>query len=297
MTYVITGATGNTGKPLAHALLDAGKSVRIITRDAAKAQDLVDKGAVLVLGSSTDPAVLNAAFAGATAVYFMIPPNGSAPDFRAYQAAAAQAAAEALQANRVPYAVTLSSVGAHLPEGAGVVQGLQIMESTLNALSETHVLHLRPGYFMENLLGQIGGIKAQGALAAAVNADKPFRMIATQDIAAYAAQRLLALDWSGTGNFQHLIGPGDVSYSEVTGLIGEAIGRSDLAFYQVSPADFHNFITNVWGASTNFADNMVEFTKALNDGRIEEKARLDALHAPTTIQEFLASTFRYVYSL
>lgn len=297
MTYVITGATGNTGKPLAHALLDAGKPVRIITRDAAKAQDLVDKGAELVLGASNDPAVLLSAFAGATAVYFMIPPDGSAPDLRAYQAAAAQAAAAALQANHVPYVVTLSSVGAHLPEGAGVVQGLQIMESTLNALTETHVLHLRPGYFMENLLGQVGGIKAQGAVAAPVPADKQLGMIATKDIAAYAAQRLLALDWSGTGNHQHLLGHGDTSYGEVTRLIGETIGRPDLPYYQVSPEDFHQFVTNVWGMSASYADNMVEFTHALNDGRIEEKARLDALRTPTTVQEFLATTFRYVYSL
>ncbi len=34
--YVITGATGNTGKAIASALLAAGKKVRVISRDAKK---------------------------------------------------------------------------------------------------------------------------------------------------------------------------------------------------------------------------------------------------------------------
>ena len=79
--------------------------------------------------------------------------------------------------------------------------------------------------------------------------------------------------------------------------IREAYDRSVIVFHQASLEDFHYFVTNIWGMSTSFADNMVEFTHALNDGRIEEQARLDALHTPTTIQEFLGSTFRYVYSL
>ncbi len=37
--YVITGSTGNTGKPITIALLEAGKKVRVISRDAAKAKN------------------------------------------------------------------------------------------------------------------------------------------------------------------------------------------------------------------------------------------------------------------
>ncbi len=38
--FVITGATGNTGSVAAQTLLDAGKQVRVIVRNAAKAKDL-----------------------------------------------------------------------------------------------------------------------------------------------------------------------------------------------------------------------------------------------------------------
>jgi len=44
--YVISGATGNTGKVIASTLLEAGKKVRIIARNVEKAKELTDKGAV-----------------------------------------------------------------------------------------------------------------------------------------------------------------------------------------------------------------------------------------------------------
>jgi uncharacterized protein YbjT (DUF2867 family) len=44
-TYVIIGATGHTGKPITTGLLEKGHAVRIVSRDATNARDLVDKGA------------------------------------------------------------------------------------------------------------------------------------------------------------------------------------------------------------------------------------------------------------
>lgn len=71
--YVIAGATGNTGKPIVLSLLEAGKKVRIISRDAKKAKELIDKGAELFIGDTSDAELLKKAFNGATAVYAMIP--------------------------------------------------------------------------------------------------------------------------------------------------------------------------------------------------------------------------------
>ncbi|VAV84342.1 hypothetical protein MNBD_BACTEROID02-806, partial [hydrothermal vent metagenome] len=60
--YVITGATGNTGKVIATKLLEAGKKVRIIARNAEKAKELTDKGAELFQGSTNDVGLLKKAF-------------------------------------------------------------------------------------------------------------------------------------------------------------------------------------------------------------------------------------------
>ena len=60
--YVITGATGNTGKVIASTLLEAGKQVRIVSRDAEKAKELTNKGAELFQGRSDDVELLKKAF-------------------------------------------------------------------------------------------------------------------------------------------------------------------------------------------------------------------------------------------
>ena len=44
--FVITGATGNIGKPVAEILLAERKDVRVIGRSADRLKDLVDKGEV-----------------------------------------------------------------------------------------------------------------------------------------------------------------------------------------------------------------------------------------------------------
>ncbi len=83
--YVITGATGNTGHLIAQALLDAGQAVRAVGRSTERLQPLVDRGAQAAVGDLHDADFLARAFAGATAVYAMVPPSFGAADFRAYQ--------------------------------------------------------------------------------------------------------------------------------------------------------------------------------------------------------------------
>src|SRR5215204_1467974 len=158
MKYVLTGAAGNITKPLAEKLLSAGAQVTIIGRNAAHLQPLTDKGAKAAIGSIEDVAFLQQAFTGADAVYLMVPPQYAAQGLEAYQQIGANYAA-AIKAATVKYAVTLSSVGAHLPQGCGPVTGLYRVEQELNKLTGTNVLHLRPGFFYVNFYGSLSMIK------------------------------------------------------------------------------------------------------------------------------------------
>jgi uncharacterized protein YbjT (DUF2867 family) len=293
--YVITGATGNTGKPLTLALLAAGKEVRIISRSAEKAQDLVDKGAHLFVGDTAQPETLGKAFDGATAVYAMIPPDFSVPDLTAHQRKHADALAAAIKKAAVTYVVSLSSVGAHLKSDSGVVLGLRHMEQQFDRIEALNTLHLRPTYFMENTLGMIGMIKQMGAMGSPVDPNCSLSMIATRDIAEYAARRLLSLDFAGK-NHQYLLGPRDLTYSEVTGIYGRAINSPDLKYVPVPFEDFKGIMINYAGASENTADRMNEFIRALNAGSVlEEAVRTPEATTPTTIEEF-AKMFSQVYS-
>jgi uncharacterized protein YbjT (DUF2867 family) len=187
--YVITGATGKTGKVVTNILLDAGKKVRIICRDKAKAQELVIKGAELFQGDTSDVEFLKKAFAGAAAVYALIPQNWTSANYTAHQVKHANAMAEAMKACQVKYVVSLSSQGAHLDSGGGVVTGLGKMEKIFDAIPGLNTLHLRPSYFMENTLGMIGLIKQAGIMGSPIRPDLKFPVIATKDIGEYAAKR------------------------------------------------------------------------------------------------------------
>src|SRR5262249_36144575 len=110
--YVITGATGHTGHVITKTLLAAGKKVRVIGRDADRLHNLVAQGAQPFVGDLANPEALSRAFAGADAVYVMVPPHATSPDYRAYQDRITESIASALEMTRVRYAVVLSSFGA-----------------------------------------------------------------------------------------------------------------------------------------------------------------------------------------
>ena len=294
--YVITGATGNTGKIIAYKLLEAGKKVRIISRNAGKAKELTDKGAELFIGDSSDPELLKRAFNGAMAVYAMIPIDWQTQNYTDHQVRYANSMAEAMKECKIKYVVSLSSQGAHLETGSGVVLGLHKMENILNRIEGLNTLHLRPTYFMENTLGMVGLIKQAGIMGSPIRPDLTFPVIATKDIADYAAKRLLALDFNGH-NTQNLLGAREVTYPEMAKVYGASIGKADLKYLEFSYADFKKSMMQNMGTSENVADNFNEFIKAMNEGKVMAKAKRDAESTtPTTIEEF-ANTFRYVYNM
>ena len=160
--YVVIGATGNTGRAVAETLLASGKKVRVVGRSAERLKPLIKKGAEPFVGSVDDPSAMARAFQGAKAVYAMVPPNYTAENPRADQNKIGDALARALAEARVTHVVNLSSLGAHLSNGAGPISGLHDVEKRLSTLSGAHIVHLRPAYFMENFLLNIPLIKGQG---------------------------------------------------------------------------------------------------------------------------------------
>ena len=292
--YVITGATGNTGSIIASTLLDAGKQVRIIARDAEKAKDLIEKGAELFQGSTNDFEILKKAFAGANTVYVVIPMNMQAVDYTAFQMEHVNAIAEAMEACNVKNVVALSSQGAHINSETGIILGLHNMEERFNQIEGLNTLNLRPCYFMENTLGMVGMIKESGIMGSPIKADLSFPIIATKDIGNYAAKRLLALDFEGK-NHQDLLGARDVTYSEMAKVYGAAIGKPDLNYVQFPYADFKGAFMGM-GASESVADKMNEFLVKVNAGEIFVAERNDENTTPTSIKDF-SHTFKYIFNM
>src|ERR1700688_2592833 len=224
-TYVIVGASGNTGSIIANSLLSAGKKVRVVGRDPGRLQRFVDKGAQAFTATVSDAAALTKAFSGARAAYLMLPPAKS----REEQERDSDAIAKAVRESGLRYAVHLSSYGAQVAEGAGPVSGLHSSEQKLNAIDGLNVLHLRAAYFMENNLAAIGMIHGMGVLGNALLPDLKLPMAATRDVGAYAAQRVWDLDFSGKQT-RELLGERDLSKAAATAVIARGISQPDLCY-------------------------------------------------------------------
>jgi uncharacterized protein YbjT (DUF2867 family) len=291
--YAITGATGNIGSQTADILLAQGEKVRVIGRSVAKLQRFVDKGAEAAVGDLKDSAFVTRAFTGTTAVFAMIPPDYAASDFRAYQNEIGKNIATGIKNAGVRYLVSLSSQGAELAEGTGPILGLHDQEERLNRLEGVNILHLRPTYFMENLLMNIPLINRRGIAGSAVRGELDFAMIATRDIAAHVAERLVRQDFEGK-QVQDLLGQRDLSLDEAIAVIGQKIGIPDLKYVQFSYEDAAKGLREM-GISANVTGLFIEMSKALNSGLFAVN-RLRTLEnsTQTSIEEF-TETFALAY--
>ncbi|MFZ0981052.1 MAG: NmrA family NAD(P)-binding protein [Candidatus Acidiferrales bacterium] len=292
--YVITGVTGNTGSKVAEKLLARGEQVRVVGRSAKRLEPFVKKGAEAFVADITDTGALTKAFSGAKGVYAMIPPDVSAPDVLAHYQRVGDALAAAIEKSGIKYAVVLSSVGADRPDKTGPVVGLYNLEKRLDASPGLNVLYLRASGFMENLLSQVGVIKAFGTMAGPVRGDLPVPMIAARDIGDAAADALLEVDFQGKST-RELQGPRDVTNTEAAKIIGAAIGKPDLTYKQMPAAQLKPGFVQM-GMSSNMADLLLELADAQNSGYLKVlEPRSPRNTTPTTLETFVAEVFAPAY--
>jgi uncharacterized protein YbjT (DUF2867 family) len=284
--YVVCGATGNTGNVVARNLLEEGEKVRAIGRSLERLKALAADGAEAFPADLTDTITLAKAFAGAKAIYLVMPPNLSSPDYRGFQSRVAQAVASALQSARVTHAVTLSSIGADKPDKTGPVAGLHDFEERLNRLQVLNVLHLRAGYFMENTLPQVANIEKMGMAAGPLDPELKLSMIAAEDVGAAAADALLSLNFTEKQT-RELQGQRDITMREATEIIGKAIGRPELPYSRAEDNQVRAALIQI-GMSLNVADLILEMAAALNSGYMRPLELRSAENTtPTSYERFV----------
>lgn len=293
--YVITGATGNTGQVIAENLLAAGQSVTVIGRNADKLSSLVAKGATPAIGDLADADFLTKTFDGATAVYLMIPPKWDVTDWRAYQRTVSDAFIQALKKTGVKKAVLLSSMGAHLLNGAGPVSGLAELEHAFRSVPGLDSFSLRAGFFMENFYGNISLIKQAGIFGYTLGADVSIPIVHTRDIAEVATKLLLDLNFTGH-TFEFVGGTADLNMKEAAAILGKAIGKTDLAYVQFSDADAKAGMLQA-GIPETIADGYNELFGALNKGIYQEGyQRTTAVTTPTSFEWFAENEFKHAFN-
>jgi uncharacterized protein YbjT (DUF2867 family) len=289
---VVMGATGHTGGAVADRLLAAGKPIRVLGRSAERLQPLVKRGATPAVGDATDAAFLTEAFRGAAAVYALVPPDYAQPDPIAYYDRVGAAIETALKRTQVPHVVHLSSLGTELAAGTGIIVGSHRVEQRLKKL-DAAVVVLRPGFFFENLYSSLGLIKQQGVNGGATNPDVSLAMIATQDIAAVAAEELTTKRARGT-TVRELLGPRDYTMTDVTRILGAKIGKPGLPYVQFPDEGVKAALVQA-GFSRGTADAFVEMSHAFNAGIVHSLEGRNAGNTTETTFERFADQLAEAY--
>lgn len=219
--YAVAGASGRVGSATARHLLAEGAEVRVLVRDATRAEQWTRRGAEARVVDLGDRAALGEAITGCDGLFVLLPFDLTVDDLDAYADAITASVAGAVADSGVPHVVMLSAGGADLAEGAGLITGLHRMEQAL--LSTGVVLTaLRSGHFQEKVSDLIESARAGVYPVFAASADVAVPMVATRDLGATAAAALLSPDATSAS-----IDVRGRAYSEreVAGVLGAALGR------------------------------------------------------------------------
>lgn len=109
-TALVTGVTGFVGHRLVPALLEAGWSVRVLTRNPDKLDAAWRDRVEVVEGDATEPGDVARAVAGADAAYYLLHSMDGRGDFAARDRALARTFADAAGAAGVGRMVYLSGL-------------------------------------------------------------------------------------------------------------------------------------------------------------------------------------------
>lgn len=285
MKIAITTPTGHVGSTVTGFLLDkrGDIKVKLLGRRPNLLRKFVERGAETAIGPQDDSAYLVKATEDVDALFWVTPPGYGSDDLRAFQNRIGAAAAAAIRTNRIAKVVNLSSIGADCDSGVGPIGGLHDVEERLNEAA-TEIVHLRPGFFFENLLWQVESIRSQGSFSLPLSGKVQYPMVATRDIGRVAADRLVSSDWSGQ-LVQELHGPADLSFEELAKILSQALEKG-IVFVQSDREETRQLLRSS-GMSENAIDLMIEMYSAVESGRIRSLApACEVVTTPTTFAEF-----------
>lgn len=281
---VITAPTSRIGSQVVEELLDADAPLRLIVRDASRLPSAVRERTEIVEGSHGDPVVVDRAFEGADAAFWLTPVLSEAPTLDASFAGFARPACEAFGRHDVRRVVGISALGrgTELAGKAGMVTASLGMDDAIAFSGVAYRAVVNPS-FMDNLLNHAGAMAEQGRFFMMADPDLRAPTVATRDIAAASARLLLDDTWTGAGEVACL-GPEDLSPNEMAAIISEVLGR-EIAYVQI-PGDALKERMTGFGMSDAMAQGMVEMFEAKNRGLDNQTPRTADTATPTTFRQW-----------
>lgn len=265
MKIIVTGSLGNISQPLATELVQKGHTVVVISSKPEKQKDIEALGASPAIGTLEDADFLSATFTGADAVYCMIPPDLSEPDQLSYYRRIAGNYAKAIQQSGVKRVIYLSSYGAHLDKGTGLILGAHHVEVMLNELPGIAVTHMRPAYFYYNLFSFIEMIKHAGVITANYGGEDKIVLVSPIDIAAAIADEIVTP--AAPGSNVRYVASDERTASEIAGVLGAAIGKPDLKWTIITDEQMQSGM-EAHGVPAPLATSFVEMFASIHSGAL-----------------------------
>ncbi|MEC3891184.1 SDR family oxidoreductase [Nocardiopsis sp. LDBS1602] len=236
MRVLVTGATGNVGRRVTAGLVEAGVSVRALTRNPARAEL---PGAEIVRGDLTEPETVP--FDGVDRM-FLFPEPSTAKEL-----------VERAVRSGVRRIVVLSS---------GAVTGgfdTTFHPPVEQAAERSGVewTHIRPGEFAANKLALWGPSIRAERVVRDPNPDGGWYPVHEWDVADAALAALL--EDGHHGKAYDVNGPELISLRDQVGAIADALGE-EVRFEEVTPAEAREIYQRLGGFAAEAADFLLGFT-------------------------------------
>lgn len=280
MTVAVIGGTGTSGTSIVAALAERGVPVRVLTRDAQRAANVVDSRAEIRQTDIASHDDIIAACRDADAVLLL---TSHAFDMADLQLRIIRALRR-IDTKIVKISGTSSAIR---PDGPYACRGHWEVEQVLVASGQRYAI-LRPNAFMQTLIGQIL-LPAVRATAAVPNpiGDAGISFIDVRDIADTAAAVLTSDAWDGQTLV--LTGPRSVTYADIAAALGAQQGRP-VELRESSPAAVRAMMagrgTPEWEAE-HFEEMYEMFARHESEFVSDDVATVTG-HAPRTVEAYLA---------
>lgn len=275
MKIIVTGSLGHISKPLTEDLLKKGHTIIVISSNAERQKDIEEMGATAAIGSVEDIDFLTKTFTGSDAAYCMIPPANyfdHSLNLPEYTLRIGGNYAKAIQQSGIKRVVFLSSIGAHLAKGNGIIKEFHEVENMLSNLPGVDITFMRPTSFYYNIYGFMGMIK-QGFIATNYGEDKII-YVSPKDIADAVADEIVT---PTQGKKIRYVASDERTGPETAKVIGEAIDMPDLTWKLVTDEQTQAGLEGA-GMQPAIAAGLAEMNSAMRSGKFWEDYQK---HQPT----------------
>lgn len=271
MKIIVTGSLGHIGRPLTNELVQKRHEVTVISSNAERRKEIEAIGAKAAIGTIEDVNFLADTFRGADIVYTMVPPPNFHKADTNHEDAWLQIGENytaAIRAAGVQRVIHLSSIGAHLAKGSGLIGVHHRIEQLFNEqLADVAITFMRPTAFNYNLLAFIPTIKNAGAIISNYGGNDIVPWVSPIDIATAITEEISMP--AEHRRVRYVASDDELSCSEIAGILGAAIGNPDLQWNVIPDAQLQSILENA-GMPSSIAIPFVEMNAAIHSGLLQE---------------------------